>query len=189
MLSSKSLRIFILLAPALIAAPEQVASQPRTSLSCSQATMVKAGVGVPYSGDVSIDDYKLRARIPQGLTGWGGVAPDAPFHGFAIFLDSSMRDCIVFEIHLRIDDDEVPVRPHTAKMLPLGNAKAWQIVRSGSNRATDPVNLTTYFSFGQNGQINDGRILLVSRPEELPKTRLLYETFLKSMTLGTTHSP
>ena len=189
MLSSKSLRIFILLAPALIAAPEQVASQPRTSLSCSQATMVKAGVGVPYSGDVSIDDYRLRARIPQGLTGWGGVAPDAPFHGFTIFLDSSMRDCIVFEIHLRIDDDGAPVRPHTARVLSLGNAKAWQTVSSGSNRAKGPVNLVTYFAAKQNGQIDDGQILLVSRPEQLPKTRLLYDIFLKSVTLGAAHSP
>lgn len=184
MSSSKFLSILLFLATPLTAAPKNARAQLRTPLSCSQATMAKAGVGVAYSGDVSIDDYKFRARIPDGLTGWSGVASDAPFHGFTISLDSSMRSCIVFEVHLRIDEDEVPLRPPTAKVLSLGNARAWQRSIVNRNHAKGIINITTYFSSKQEGQTNDGKILLVSRPEELQKTKSIYDAFVKSVAFG-----
>lgn len=187
MSSSKYVSIFILLTAAMTAAPQSTGSHTRASASCPQETTRKPPVGVAYNGDVSIDDYKLHARIPEGLTGWGGVATDAPFHGFTIFLDSSMRSCIVFEIHLRIDDDEAPVRPRAAKTLSLGNAKAWQI--SIKDGARGPITVSTYFSHKQNGQTDDGKILLISPPEELQKTRSVYDSFLKSVLLDAPHSP
>ncbi len=186
MSSSKCASILILLTGALTAASQSANSQARASLSCDRATMTKPQVGVAYSGDITIDDYKLHVRIPEGLTGWSGVAADAPFHGFTIFLDPSMRNCIVFEVHLRIDEDEVPVRPHVAKLLLLGNVTAWQV--SSNNRAKGPINITTYFSFRQDSQIDDGKIILISRPDELQRTRSIYETFLKSVVLGAPHS-
>ena len=186
MSSSRCVSIVVFLTTALTAASQPTRPQPRASLSCNQATMSKPQVGVAYSGDVAIDDYKLYARVPQGFTGWGGVAIDAPFHGFTIFLDPSMRSCIVFEIHLRIDDDEAPVRPHTAKRLSLGNATAWQV--SNSNHAQGLINITTYFSSQQKSRVDDGKILLISPPEDFQKMRSTYNTFLHSIVFGTSRS-
>ncbi len=186
MLRGKVLPILILVTTAPIAAPQLAHSRARAPLSCDRATMSRPQVGVAYRGDVSIDDYKLHARVPEGLTGWGGVANNAPFHGFTIFLDSLGRSCIVFEVHLRIDDDEVPVRPHTAKRLSLGNATAWQV--SNRNHAQGPINITTYFSFEQKSRVDDGRILLISPPEDFQKTRSTYTIFLNSIVFGTPHS-
>jgi hypothetical protein len=176
----------MLLATALFAASPGADAQARATVSCAEATMTKPNVGVAYRGDVSIDDYKFHTRIPGGLTGWSGTATDAPFHGFTIFLDPSMHSCILFEIHLRIDDDEAPVRPHGAKAIAVGRATAWQI--TSGRQAKGPVNVTTYFSFRQDGQTDDGKVLLISPPEELQTTRVLYDALLRSVSIGVSHS-
>ncbi len=148
--------------------------------------MARPGVGIGYKGEVSIDDFALHARIPDELTGWGGVASNAPFHGFTIFLDPAMHSCIIFEIHLRIDEDEAPKRPKTSKTLLLGDATAWQVV--SSSRAKRLINIQTCFSFSHDGHTDDGKVLLITSAGYLQKTKPIFDTFLKSVALGVTHS-
>ena len=78
----------------------QVSVHRSKVVNCAQATRTRPQIGNVFRGSVSNDDYAFSARIPNGLTGWGGVYKDAPFHGFTIFLDSNMEACIVFEVHL-----------------------------------------------------------------------------------------
>jgi hypothetical protein len=182
---SKGALIFIAALSVTIAS-QSADSQARTSLPCSKATMARPGVGVGYKGEVSIDDFALHAHIPDELTGWGGVASNAPFHGFTIFLDPAMHSCIIFEMQLRIDEDEAPKRPKTSKTLLLGDATAWQV--SSSNRAKGLTNIQTYFSFSHDGHTDDGKVLLITRPGDLQKAKPIYDTFLKSVALGVPHS-
>ncbi len=183
MSSGNLLSILILVTSAPLAASHLAHSQTQARLSCNQATPAKPDAGVAYSGKVLIDDYKLHARVPEGFTGWGGVANDAPFHGFTIFLDRSLGSCIVFEVHLRIDEDEARVRPRGAGRFLLGNATAWQT--SNGNHGQGPINITTYFSSQQKSRVVDGKVLLISPPGELQKMKSVYDTFLNSLALGT----
>lgn len=180
---SGSKRAWIFIAALSLALASQSAhSQAKTFLPCSKATMTRPGVGVGYKGEVSIDDFALHAQIPEELTGWGGVASNAPFHGFTIFLDPTMHSCILFEIHLRIDEDEAPKRPKASKTLLLGDATAWQV--SSSNREKSLINIQTRFSFSHDGHTDDGMILLITPAADLQKARTVYDTFLKSVALG-----
>jgi hypothetical protein len=58
-----------------------------------------------YRGTVTNGDYLFSVTIPPGLVGYGN-APDAPFHGFRIFLDdyAEARSCVLFYIGLSMAD-------------------------------------------------------------------------------------
>ncbi len=184
---TQNVALFVLLS---IAAPA-VAQTPAPAtnvVACDQATTTRPGVGVDYRGRVMIDDYKFAANIPKGMSGWGGVASSAPFHGFTIFLDRSMRTCIVLEIHIRVDRPDAPPRPASAKPLSLGKATAWQISMSGATTRANLNNIATYFTFEHDGEIDDGEVLLVSPPTELGRAVPVYENLLKSIRFGTRRS-
>jgi hypothetical protein len=133
---------------------------------------------------VKNDDYRFFAHIPSGLTAWGGVANDAPFHGFTIFLDPSMKSCIVFEVHLRVDDNDAPERPPKAKVLQLGDAQAWQTTDEGSSHGSSLTSVSTVFVLKQPNQTDDGSILLIAPSSELRKAMKIYEAFLRSVRFG-----
>ena len=139
-------------------------------VTCSQATLTKPEVGVAYRGAVTNDDYKFFATVPEGYIGWGGVAANAPFHGFTIFLDHSLRSCILFEVHMRVDDADGPLRLSSAKPLSLGQARAWQTSSVAIAKGGQIMNLKTIFTFDHDGQIYDGQITLVSPVSEQRST-------------------
>jgi hypothetical protein len=153
-------------------------------MTCQQVTTTRPDVGAAYKGEVANDDYKFAADIPEGMVGWGGVASDAPFHGFTIFLGPAMQSCILFEVHVRVNEDEAPLRVDSAKTFSLGEAKAWQLSRSATVGATRFTNVRTSFSFNRGDLIADGEVLLVSPSAELGKTRLVYDAFLRSIKFG-----
>ncbi len=183
----RSVRIVIsaILFLGVIEAKAQTVTSHRSGImTCGQVTTTRPDVGVAYKGEVAIDDYRFAAHIPEGMIGWGGVASDAPFHGFTIFLGPAMQSCILFEVHVRVNEDEAPLRLDSAKTLSLGEAKAWQTSTSATVGTARLTNVKTSFSFKQGDQIDDGEILLVSPSAELGKTRPIYEAFLRSIKFG-----
>jgi len=163
---------------------QTVAPPASVVMTCQQVTTTRPDVGVAYKGQVAIDDYKFAARIPSGLIGWGGVASDAPFHGFTIFLGPGVQSCILFEVHVRVNEDEAPLRLDSAKTFSLGEAKAWQTSTSSTVGTARLTNVKTSFSFKHGNQITDGEVLLISPSAELGKTRPIYEAFLRSIKFG-----
>ena len=183
MLIAKRVRLIMLSANMMLGGLQLVAQTPKI-VTCGQATLTKPEVGVAYRNDVTIDDYKFFATVPKGLTGWGGVAANAPFHGFTIFLDRSPRSCILFEVHLRVDDASGSLQPSSAKSLSLGQAKAWQSSNSGTTRDGELMNVRTRFSFEHDSQIDDGEVILISPSAEQRNTMRVYEQFLRSIHFG-----
>jgi hypothetical protein len=138
---------------------------------------VRPHIGIAYRGEVSSDDYRFSAHIPDGLTGWGGVGQGAPFHGFTIFLDSKMESCIEFEVHLRVDQADAPGHSLVATPLQLGTAQAWRIVREGLN----VTNITTSFSSKHLSRVDDGEIVLIAPTARLHEAKRAYDAFLDSV--------
>jgi hypothetical protein len=158
---------------------------PQSSVkSCAQITFTKPGIGGPYKGTVQNSDYNFTAILPSRLTAWSGVADEAPFHGFTLFLDAAGDSCILFEVHIRVDDEAVVRPPVGAKRVNIGKAIGWQNKASGIVNGTRFINATTTFSFVQPDQIDDGEITLVapkSRSEEAMKT---YDEFVQNLRFG-----
>jgi hypothetical protein len=150
-------------------------------VSCAQATKTRPQIGNAFRGSVSNDDYAFSARIPNGLTGWGGVYKDAPFHGFTIFLDSNMEACVVFEVHLRVDGDDSARPPSVATSIQLGKAQGWEWIREANSGWT---NIHLLFSFRQPNQMDDGEILLITPTSRLKETKAAYDAFVRSIKFG-----
>ena len=153
-------------------------------VTCSQATLTRPEVGVAYRGLVTNDDYKLVAVVPQAYTGWGGVAAEAPFHGFTMFMDQSLRSCILFEVHRRVDETDGPLHPHAAETLSLGQARAWQTSGRITAKGGEIMNLKTIFTFHHDGEMDDGQVTLISPASEQRNTMRVYNNFLKSVHFG-----
>ena len=183
MLIARRVNLLILILSTVLGREQLLAQTPKV-VTCRQATTTRPENGVAYRGDVKIDDYKFAANVPKGLTGWGGVAPNAPFHGFTMLLDQSLRSCILFEVHLRVDDVGGPIHSDLAKPLLLGQAKAWQVSRSASTAAGDLTNIKTSFTFEHDGQIDDGEVVLITPSAGQRDAVYLYEEFLKSVHFG-----
>jgi hypothetical protein len=150
-------------------------------VDCHHATLSKPGVGNEYKGSVDNDDYAFSVRIPPGLTGWDGVARDAPFHGFTIFLDSKLSACIVFEIHVRVDENDKPAPPASAVPMRLGAASAWQSTRQSPLTSGPITNVRALLSFKRPDQVDDGEILLVAPTSALAEARPIYDAFVRSL--------
>ena len=128
-------RVFVLsivLLTATVAISQSAVRNPSTAIGCRQATTTLPQKGVAYRGAVTNDDYHFSARIPSDLTGWGGIADNAPFHGFTMFLDAKGDSCIVFEIHLRVDRIDTPKRLSGGTAVQLGKAVGWQELKDGT---------------------------------------------------------
>jgi len=176
--------LIVLIACSVAGRSQPVGGHQATVRECAQATNTRPRIGVQYRGYVKNEDYSFSARIPSGLTAWGGVANDAPFHGFTIFLDPSMKSCIVFEVHLRVDQSDAPEHQPAAKALQLGGARAWQTTEEGPAHGLALTNVRTVFSLKRPSQTDDGEILLIAPSSELREAKRKYETFLHSVKLG-----
>ena len=162
----------------------QFLGQTPKVVTCRQATRTKPEVGDAYRGAVTNDDYKLFVTVPKGYTGWGGGAANAPFHGFTIFLDQSLRSCLLFEVHIRVDEADAPRHLHSAKALSLGQARAWQTSSRVTAKGGEIMNLKTIFTFHHDGETDDGQVTLIAPASEQRKTKSVYDNFLKSVHFG-----
>ena len=163
---------------------QQIRSQVPIVKDCAQVSNTRSGIGHAYTGLVRNEDYDFTAHLEPGLTGWSGVAETAPFHGFVIFLDAKEQSCILFEVHLRVDEGDSQIRISKAKNLRLGKANAWQTTNVGIIKGKRISNISTSFSFKQANQIDDGEVLLVAPTSTVGKASQIYEAFLKSVTFG-----
>jgi hypothetical protein len=151
--------------------------------ACGQATKARPGTGQSYSGIVENDDYDFTARVPYGLTGWSGVDRSAPFHGFTIFLPEQ-QGCIVFEVHLRVDESDAPVRPTGSKALRLGRALGWETVATNNNGLASVTIARASFSFRQSDQNDDGIVVLIVPISQKRPAIKIYDSFVHSMQFG-----
>jgi len=150
-------------------------------ITCAQATETQPYAGTRFEGYVSNSDYRFSALIPRGLTGWTGVAERAPFHGFSIFLDDRMNACIVFEIHVRVNEEDSPKKPASAVPVTLGSARGWQSVTQGTIGDANILNIRTDFSHRQGDQIDDGEIVLITPLAEAGEAKAVYKEFIQSL--------
>jgi hypothetical protein len=121
-------------------------------------------------------------QIPSGQTGWG-AAPEAPFHGFAIFLPDQAEGCIIFEIHLRIDTDgsKTVSSARTAKRITLGNRNGWEERSKGLIDGVEWTNVTVRFSMHHlrsASDIDDGSVTLVARTQDLDEYEPIFNEIL-----------
>jgi hypothetical protein len=145
---------------------------------CEGYTNAQPGNGVPYRGKVRNSDYGLTVEIPAGQTGWG-AAPEAPFHGFAIFLADQPKTCILFEIHLRVN--EVVSRPPSPKQVKLGNRNGWEEQSAGVIEGVEWSNVIVRFSMHHvhsTSEIDDGSVILVTPTGDKGKNIIILKEFL-----------
>jgi hypothetical protein len=175
-------REIVVLVPLLLAGTAE-ARTPHGSraVSCGQATLSRPGVGRAYRGAIANEEYAFSARIPRGLTGWDGVDQSAPFHGFTIFLDPQMTTCVTFEVHIQIEPGDTPRPPKSATPVKLGDASAWQSMRSGLVNNSNINNVVTDFSIRRSNHTDEGEILLVAPTEKIGQARRVYDAFVRSM--------
>lgn len=181
-------RNYAVLTIGIVALAACARSQPITSKApvvndCKHASYARPGVGHAYKGAISNEDYEFSARVPSGLTAWDGVDKSAPFHGFMIFLESNEQSCILFEIHLRIDESDT-VPPLKSPPILLGKAEGFQTSSVGMIDGVRVSNVTTSFSFKRPGRIDDGIILLVAPESQMRRALPIYDEFLHSVSFG-----
>jgi hypothetical protein len=150
---------------------------------------VQRGIGVAYKGTVRNDDYRFEATIPDGLVGWGGVAPNAPFHGFAIFPDPRETSCILFGIQIRVElpDDNGTFHKSgrraelvKAERTKVGNRVGRQIVKTGSAAGAEFENVIVFLELPRDGYTNDAVFTLVTPKDKVAESRLVFARFLSS---------
>jgi hypothetical protein len=144
---------------------------------CDQATYARPSMGRSFTGHVANDDYAFAVNIPAELTAWDGASEAAPFQGFVLFLDPRLQACIVFEVHVRVDEESAPKRPASAVQMRLGEAKAWQDIRTDGQL----TNVSTTFSFKQIDQIDDGEVLLIAPESERSRVEGISDAFVHSL--------
>lgn len=139
-------------------------------------------MGNVFKGDVINDDYAFSAYIPNELLGWGGVSPDAPFHGFTVFLNTlNLSDaCIDFEIHRRIDNDEERNYPDTAHHIRLGNISGWELIQKEKIMGMEVKIVRTSFSYEKGYEVIDGIIIMSILERDYLKGKVIYDKFLES---------
>ena len=149
--------VFICGAPTLFGQ----ATSGRTVRTCNEATLARPDRGVAYRGRVQNSDYRLAVTIPDGLVGWG-AAPEAPFHGFTIFLNSGRTSCIIFEVHLHVElpEDRNAINPSDERghRIDVGNRRGWQLVESGQIGGSTVTNVNIALELPRRGYVNDANI-------------------------------
>jgi len=141
---------------------------------CDGYTKAQPGHGVEYSGTLRNSDYGLTLQIPPGQSGWG-AAPEAPFHGFAIFLAADLKSCIFFEIHLRVATDNN--KSQSATRIKLGNRKGWEEQSTGVIEGNEWTNVTARFSIRDprsTNEVDDGSLTLVTLTRNKSKNMELF---------------
>jgi hypothetical protein len=156
-------------------------SENQSVKTCKDITAGFSGSGVAYRGRVVNDDYNMSVVIPTGESGWGGVADNAPFHGFDVFPVGSRASCIIIEVGWRVDEDEKPVRPPGSTMVNVVGTQAWSEHHEGTVRRRRMVNETVSFSAPVRTTFADGQVIMVAPVDEAPKVRKIYQQILKSL--------
>jgi hypothetical protein len=173
-----------ILAFAAGAQPQEMSAKLPPVRNCRDVVMTRPGMGPAYSGTVENSDYDFSARLPSGLTAWGGVAESAPFHGFTIFLGPKVESCIVFEVHIRVDESDRFAPLPGAKSVPLGKAQGWQTTNTGLAGGVRLTNVQTVFSFRQPDEMDDGSILLITPDSSAGEALKTYRLFLRNLVFG-----
>lgn len=184
MICGRVIAIIGMLAFAAGTQPQETKVTQPTVLGCRQVVSTQPGDGPAYKGAVANDDYDFSAQVPPGLTAWGGVDESAPFHGFTIFLDSKAKSCIVFEVHIRVDESDTVARPPRAKFIMRGKAEGWQTSYTGAIDGIKLTNVMTWFSFKQHDQTDDGSILLITPSSNAVDALRVYDSFLRNLVFG-----
>ena len=164
--------------------PQETKVKQPTVKGCGQVVSTRPGDGPVYRGAVENSDYDFSAQVPLGLTGWGGVAESAPFHGFTIFLDPKAKSCIMFEVRIRVNESDALAQPPKSKPISLGKATGWQTSYTGIVNGIRLTNVATTFSFKQPDQIDDGVVLLVAPAPNAQDALGIYDSFLRSLVFG-----
>nr|WP_199038405.1 hypothetical protein [Dyella sp. ASV24] len=152
--------------------------------TCDQMVTTKPGMGHAFVGHVASEDYRFSVQIPAGSTGWTGVAEDAPFHGFTMFLDEKQQNCIVFDIHVRVDEDERPHHPSYARQMHFGTARGWQWATHGKAAGVPYSNVITTFSYEGSAGSADGEMRLIAPTADLAQTKQKYDKFVRTLSFG-----
>lgn len=149
---------------------------------CDSITNAQPGTGVAYRGTVRNSDYGLTVLIPAGQIAWG-AAPEAPFHGFAIFLSDRPKSCIILEIHLRVDPN-VTSRSKSDRRIKLGNRGGWEEQTKGVIAGVEWSNVTVRFSMHHmhsGNEVDDGSLILVTPTQDIGKNTATFREFMAHM--------
>jgi len=178
-ITSLAVGVFICAAPTLFGQ----ATSGRKISTCNEVTLARPGRGVAYRGLVQNSDYGLAVTIPDGLVGWG-AAPEAPFHGFTIFLDSGRTSCIIFEVHLRVElpEDRNVINPGAERghRIDVGNRRGWQVVESGQIGGSTVRNVNVALELPHRGYVNDANITFITPNDGTGINGLVFKRFLES---------
>lgn len=173
-----------ILATGLASRPNAI---PSAVQDCASLTGALPGHGMPNHGRVRIDPYHVTVTVPKGLTGWGS-APDAPFHGFVIFLRGDPQGCIVFELTWRFQVGH-PVRTFgaSAQRIDIGNRDGWKEETNGTIAGVEWTNVIVGFSLRtpfprvdrpDNQEIEDGSVTLATPTRLLNTNQKALDEFL-----------
>ncbi|GEM_PF-2689774 len=171
-----------------LANASEVALEKSSISNCESVTLVRKNVGNAYKGSVTNDDYSMSLVIPKGLIGWGGVAEDAPFHGFTIFLEKadSSSACIVFDIHVRVNAEDKPVRLHSSHRIKIKNISGWQSINRIITKGEDIVVITTALSYTKAGDMIDSEITMIVPKLKYTEKKVIYDAFISSFKISAT---
>lgn len=151
---------------------------------CEQETLARPGFGASYKGKVRNDDYGFSATIPDGYVGWG-AAPNAPFHGFSIFINPRKKagSCIVFRIalHLDLDGDELPPDRKELKPITVGDRAATRTSSVGSAGGMIYENVHVGLRVPhKKDDLHDIEIVLVTPKSDALRNRAVLDRFIAS---------
>jgi hypothetical protein len=166
---------------AMFVASSAFGSEGVSVKSCSSFFNGSAGSGVAYRHHILNDDYHMSVVVPQGETGWSGVADDAPFHGFAVFPVGTRSSCIILVVGWRVDDDEKPSRPPGSTDAKIRGTQAWSEQREGTIEHQNMMNEIVSFSAPVRTTFADGQVIMVASADEAPKVRKIYQRVLESL--------
>jgi hypothetical protein len=153
--------------------------------SCDTISLARPGEGVAYRDGFTNDDYHFSATIPPGLTAWG-AAPDAPFHGFTILLDtrSSKTSCIHLVVGMRVDLPEDPPSNSNHKgatSVKVGNRVGLQKVTRGIVHGVSFENLRISLDLPHSGYQNNVIITLVTPTGATGVTLPIFKRFISQI--------
>jgi hypothetical protein len=142
---------------------EQTPVAPTPVQNCEGSTLARSGFGVSYEGVIENERYHMKVTIPRGLIGWG-AAPEAPFHGFAVFLPGEDAGCIGLRIQLRIDTKrtESASERHRRAPVQIGNVLGLKDERVGVVKGVSWTNIALCFAVDHDTYADDGCVWLAA---------------------------
>lgn len=167
----------------LVAGPEARAAESSAHFpfqTCGEATLTRPGVGTAYRWMVRNDTYAFSAVIPAGLTGWSGVAPEAPFHGFTVFLGP--ESCVIFQIQLRVDDG--PPADLRGAVRRRDGVRMIERRNAGLRNGVRFVATKTMFSHARAQEVDDGSVVLITPESRRVADERVYRQFVRSLKFG-----